>query len=138
MKRIELHQLAHAFALPTVVFLMHQVLARTTNYYGKYPWVDMPMHFMGGVAVTYGFHVLFGEQPFAKGGSKLYYLLSLFALGVMMAVFWEFGEFMQDYLRGSNSQVGLGNTMRDLLLGGLGAATFALALAFKGEPVKAR
>lgn len=131
MKRIELAQLVHAFVLPVFVFLIHLILAKITNYYGKYPWVDMPMHFLGGVAIAYGFNVLFGEQPFARGEARLFYLLSLFAFAVMMAVFWEFGEFTQDLLRNSNSQVGLRNTMRDLFFGMAGAGSFTILLFLK-------
>jgi hypothetical protein len=68
----------------------------------------------------------------------LFYLLSLFAFAVMMAVFWEFGEFTQDLLRDGNSQVGLRNTMRDLFFGTAGAGAFTMLLFLKGELVKAR
>jgi hypothetical protein len=43
------------------------------------------------------------------------------------ALFWEFGEFIGDQYRGTYVQRGLGNTMRDLLLGTLGGIVFIVA-----------
>jgi len=54
----------------------------------------------------------------------------VFAVTCTAATFWEFGEFARDRLFDSNVQLSLANTMRDLLLGCLGALVF---LAFRGS-----
>jgi hypothetical protein len=40
-----------------------------------------------------------------------------------VAVFWEFAEFLLDRFLGTDLQISLQNTMQDLLMGILGAAT---------------
>ena len=48
-----------------------------------------------------------------------------------MASFWEIGEFVSDQVFRANVQRGLGNTMRDLILGITGAA--GLLLLFRAS-----
>ncbi|MEX2162131.1 MAG: hypothetical protein WD751_09470 [Anaerolineales bacterium] len=63
----------------------------------------------------------------------LYYLFALFSFAVVAAVFWEFAEYLKDLLFGSNSQVGLRNTMKDLFFGALGNGVFVVLLALRRE-----
>jgi di/tricarboxylate transporter len=59
--------------------------------------------------------------------SRLGIDLLAFGLTCAAALFWEFGEFISDQYRGIHVQQGLGNTMRDLLLGTLGGIVFIIA-----------
>jgi hypothetical protein len=131
VKRIELGQIAHALAFPVLVYLMHLILAKTTNYYVEFPWVDMPMHFVGGAAITYGIDVLFGNRRERDRS----YLTTLFTLSVMAAVLWEASEYVQDQLRDGNSQISARNTLRDLALGTLGSSVFVFLLVFKNKRI---
>ncbi len=112
---------------------MHLILAKQTNYYIEFPWVDMPMHFVGGVAAAYGIDVLLSEQRETKRS----YLLWLFVFSAAAALLWEVGEYLQDLFRDGNSQVSVKNTLRDLFFGALGSAVFVVAIAFKKKRPKA-
>jgi hypothetical protein len=105
-----------------VVLAAHGILGKVL---GHEPYVDPLMHFLGGVAAAYFFVRLltllpdvFGEPPPVTR--------YLFALGLTCAValLWEFGEFLSDALLGTRIQRSIGNTMRDLFNGMLGALVF--------------
>ena len=38
---------------PVAVFMFYALAAKGFNAYILYPWLDMPTHFFGGVAITY-------------------------------------------------------------------------------------
>src|SRR5256885_15989741 len=42
---------------PLAVFCFYAVAAKGFNAYILYPWLDMPTHFLGGIAITYFFRV---------------------------------------------------------------------------------
>ena len=42
---------------PLLVFVFYAVAAKGFNAYLAYPWLDMPTHFCGGLAITYFFSV---------------------------------------------------------------------------------
>jgi hypothetical protein len=134
VKQIDIARIARALAFPALVYLMHLVLAKATNYYIEFPWVDMPMHFVGGAAIAYGIDVLLA------GNSRVRtpYLITLLVASVAAALLWELGEFTQDQLRDGNSQVGVKNTLRDIFFGALGSATYVSLLAFKQRLSKGR
>jgi hypothetical protein len=132
VKQLEFGRIAHALAFPLLIYLVHLILARATNYYIEFPWVDMPMHFVGGVAAAYGIDVMFGN----RSKTDLVYLVWLLVLSVIAALLWEAGEYLQDQFRDGNSQVSVRNTLRDLGFGTLGSAVFVFFLVFKNKRVK--
>ncbi|MCP4093281.1 MAG: hypothetical protein GY747_07515 [Planctomycetes bacterium] len=84
------------------------------------PWLDIPMHFLGGVAIGYFFRAslrnpaaadVLGElTPFAQK------LLLIAAVAATTAV-WEFAEWTTDSFGLTQSQLGLEDTLLDMLLG---------------------
>jgi len=109
---------------PAAVLFAHQVAG---HFFGHEPYVDPVMHFLGGVAATFFF-----RRAAAIGRDRIGGLTCLgldvfsFTLTCSIAVFWEIGEFTSDKFVGSHVQRGLGNTMRDLILGISGAIVFLL------------
>ena len=91
--------------------------------------MDPVIHFWGGVAATFFFRRA-GTIARDRIGELTGLGLNVFsfALTCSIAVFWEIGEFTSDRMLGSHAQRGLGNTMRDLILGISGAIVFLLAL----------
>jgi hypothetical protein len=109
---------------PLSVLIGHSVFARL---FGHEPYVDPIMHFTGGVAAAYFFRkasligagVLGALTDFSRD------LLS-FGLTCSIALFWEMAEFGSDTFLGTNVQISNANTMRDLILGTVGALVFLL------------
>jgi hypothetical protein len=110
---------------PMAVMIFHGVAGKI---FGHEPYVDPIMHFSGGVAAAFFFRraCLIGPEFFGQP-SRLGIDLLAFGLTCAAALFWEFGEFIGDQLRGTNVQRGLVNTMRDLFLGTLGGTVFIIA-----------
>jgi hypothetical protein len=107
------------------VMIVHGVAGQM---FGHEPYVDPIMHFSGGLAAAFFFSraCLIAPELFGKP-SRLGIDLLVFGLTCAAALFWEFDEFIGDQVRGTHVQRGLGNTMRDLLLGTLGGIVFIVA-----------
>ncbi|MEX2162130.1 MAG: hypothetical protein WD751_09465 [Anaerolineales bacterium] len=48
MRRSSSSRLLQAAFFPALILLVHLFLAKGTNSYETHPWIDMPMHFLGG------------------------------------------------------------------------------------------
>ena len=113
---------------PIAVVLFHTTAGAL---FGHEPYVDPISHFMGGVAMAYFVHRACEFGPDVLGPLTLLgQSVLVFTTTCSAATFWEFVEFARDRLFDSNVQLSLANTMRDLLLGCLGALVF---LAFRGS-----
>jgi hypothetical protein len=107
---------------PLSVLIGHSIFARV---FGHEPYVDPVMHFSGGVAAAYFFRKVGELAPEALGAltEDARDLLS-FGLTCSIALFWEIAEFSSDTFLGTNVQTSNANTMRDLILGVVGALVF--------------
>ncbi|HWQ46846.1 MAG TPA: hypothetical protein VN376_08265 [Longilinea sp.] len=114
---------------PIVVFLIHRVVLGGLNLYATYPWIDMPMHFLGGLSIAYtvssGLTYL-QERKILLPLDPFIHLLVTLTTTVTAAVFWEFLEFLTDQIYGTNIQISLANTMHDLFFGLMGAITLII------------
>jgi len=97
------------------------------DLYDLYPWVDMPTHFAGGVAITYFYrsairHMqqIVGDIPFPVQ------ILFPFTCTGTTIIFWEFYENSIDYFFGFNTVHGLEETVVDMLMGLSGALVITL------------
>lgn len=102
-------------------------LGLTFHIFKLFPSLDMPVHFLGGVAITYFYRAalrhsqsLVGEIPFPIQ------ILSAFTCTGTTAVLWEFYENMMDFFVGTHMVRGLQDTLVDLLMGLLGALVLSL------------
>ena len=87
-----------------------------THLYFELPWLDIPMHILGGFGVaSFVMSVAtYGKQKFSFTHVMILYLC--------VAVTWELYEFIQDILRGTVWN-GWGDTIKDLCDGAIGAIT---------------
>lgn len=120
---------------PLAVFAVHTVAAVVFHAYAKYPLLDVPMHFLGGLVIAYFFHrAIVNASRF--GFPDLDYdavrCLLVFSLVCTAAVFWEFAEWIWDRLFQTHHQTSLDDTMLDLALGIGGGAVF-LALSARNR-----
>ena len=108
-----------------VVLVAHALLG---EIFGHEPYVDPAMHFSGGMAAAFFFTRL---PRVLRGwfGDPTPVTIALLGIGLTstVAVLWELGEFLADVALGTHIQRGIGNTMRDLMNGILGAAVFIVA-----------
>jgi hypothetical protein len=122
------------FWLPGAVFLLDELFLYTTNRYDRLPWLDIPMHFIGGAAVSYSYAVFLGllEERRRMGAMhravKILFIVSLVAL---TAVVWEWHEFLRTIFLGEQTQLGEADTMGDFFMGILGGLVGAAFLTRK-------
>ena len=108
---------------PALVLAVYLLTARVLHLFAAYPDLDIPMHFVGGLGSAYFFlrslQVVSRLEALGKP-NRLAHRLLAFSLTCVAAVTWEFAEYASDQLLGSHEQLGLEDTMGDLLLGILG------------------
>ena len=117
--------------LPLGVFLLHEACAHACgNLYDLWPPLDIPMHFLGGVAIAH-FGAEFFRQSAERGliriGSDLMATGLVLALTMSAATVWEYAEWVSDHTLGTQAQKGLDDTLFDTLVGFLGGSLFVLA-----------
>ena len=118
----------HAW-LPLAVFLAHELCSHVIDGYRRWPSIDIPLHFFGGLAIAYFSHGalrVFAARRLIRPPDPLLRLLLLFALAITAAIFWEFAEFTADLTLGTHCQLSLHDTLLDLFMGMLGGLVLLL------------
>ena len=123
---------------PLLVLALHAPLsAAGLDLYDTHTWLDIPMHILGGVAITVFFERGSKELhrtglPMPRGASRVLILLGC-TLGAALA--WELLEFSADQLFGAGAQRGAADTLGDIANGILGGGLW-LALRALARPVR--
>jgi hypothetical protein len=115
---------------PSFVFMIH-VIALSFQLYKTYPPIDIPMHFFGGLSMAYFLHKAFVAASLITTGAppnRLLESLLIFTATCMVAVFWEFIEFVLSWALSTDLQGSLADTTKDLLLGMIGSLCFTAAV----------
>ena len=102
--------------------LLFYLIARSLQLFILFPALDIPTHFLGGVAITYFFRIairnaqtLVGEIPFPVQ------VLFAFTCAATTMIFWEFYEYIFDYFFDTQMVRGVTDTTVDFFVGLLGA-----------------
>ena len=97
------------------------------DWYDRYPPLDIPTHFMGGVAITYFFRsairnsqAVLGDIPF-----PIQVMFAFTCTGTTI-IFWEFLEVTLDFLFQAHNVLGLTDTIKDMFVGLLGALVLTI------------
>lgn len=131
-----LHTCRDAAWAPITVFIFYAIAARGFDAYLRYPWLDMPTHFFGGVAITYFFLAATRHaQPTLGAIPPLVQALLSLGLTALTAIAWEFLEFASDALLGTKMNLGVADTLADLLLGLVGGAVMVVLSRPKVQPL---
>jgi hypothetical protein len=120
---------------PVAVLATHVVLDLGLQAYDRRPWLDGPMHVAGGAAIAHGIGAALRARD--DRGHPLAPILMVTGTAAV-AVLWEFCEFTIDRLFGTNLQVSLPNTMKDLALGLLGGVVLAISPAIRDAVARRR
>jgi len=114
----------------TVITFVH-LLASFKHWYWVYSWIDIPMHFVGGLWVALLFFWLMHKVEPQYPADVSLWIVVLTAIGFVMTVgvFWEFFEFSYDTLIAKKglaelSQQGSADTVGDLAMDLLGGSAF--------------
>ena len=112
---------------PLAVFGFY-VFGLWIDLFDNYPFIDMPTHFMGGVAITYFYRSAIRHSQEIVGEIPLpIQILLAFTCTGTTTVFWEFYENIMDRFFGFQMVRGLEDTIVDLVLGLSGALIFSLS-----------
>src|SRR5258706_1094973 len=110
--------------LSVVVFY---AIGLALHLFRTFPNIDIPTHFLGGVAITYFYRVAIKNSQSMLGNIPLpiQILLAFTATGTT-AVFWEFYENILDFFLHTHMVLGLFDTIKDLFDGIMGALVLSL------------
>ncbi len=115
--------------LALALFLVHELAAHVFDIYRLWPSVDVPFHFLGGLAIAFfaaGLLDACAARGLVRLPDPILRIFLLFAAAVVAAVFWEFAEWIADRHFGTACQLGNDDTVLDLLMGVLGGFAFVL------------
>ena len=124
-------KLVRIFSLPSLLFCLHLALV-FLGFYKRHPWIDIPMHVLGGVFIAYSLNLgitYFQQRKIISDLNVFSRSVFLFALTSSATVIWEFGEFTLDFLFGTVAQASLEDTMLDMFLGLVGGTALIVFLA---------
>lgn len=111
---------------PISVFGIY-LLALSIGLYKLYPWLDIPTHFLGGVAITYLYRTAIrNSQEFLGPIPVLVQILFGFTCTGTTIILWEFLENILDFVFKAHNVLGLADTLKDMLMGLLGALVLTL------------
>ena len=114
---------------PTLVFVTHVVASRVFGAYRVFPELDTPMHLIGGVAIAFFLWSsvnLDTARPILGSLSLTGKIVLTLAAVCTAAVIWEFAEWTTDHLGWTDAQLGLEDTLLDMLLGITGGVLFLI------------
>lgn len=131
MKTLLISSFRRAAWAPFTVFVFYAVAAKIFNAYIRFPWLDMPTHFAGGIAMAYLYLIVIRHAQMLTGAIPLVIqgLLSV-GLTAVTAILWEFLEYLSDIAFGTMMNLGVADTLSDLFFGLSGACLLVVALSF--------
>ena len=116
------------FGLLIFILFIH-ALATVNFWYWRFPWFDIPMHFFGGFWVAMAFLYFDPKIEILKinGLKFLTDAAAVLAFVALIGIFWEFFEFISDFLieskRSGLFQAGAADTLGDLFFDLVGGAS---------------
>ncbi len=102
--------------------LFFYLIGRALQLFDLFPRLDIPTHFIGGVAITYFYRSAIRNSQGIVGGipDSIRTLLAFTCTGTTI-ILWEFYENLFDFFFGTHMVLGLEDTILDMLMGLLGA-----------------
>jgi len=111
---------------PMGIFIFY-VIGLALHLFKLFPPLDIPTHFMGGVAITYFYRsAIWNSQKILGDIPPSIQILLAFTCTGTTTVFWEFYENFADLFLGTHMVRGLEDTLVDLILGLSGALVLSL------------
>ena len=97
------------------------------DWYDRFPPLDIPTHFMGGVAITYFYRsaIDHSQKVVGKIPPPIQILFAFTCTGTTI-ILWEFYENILDFVFHAHNVLGLGDTIKDMFIGLTGALVLTL------------
>ncbi|MEK7623274.1 MAG: hypothetical protein AAB408_01205 [Patescibacteria group bacterium] len=128
--------LKRIFFWPLILFLLNEFLSRATTVLDQFPWIDNPMHFLGGFLIVQSLDEIFQYLRWKGYYGKVHpllYIAIMTAFVGTIAIAWEWHEFLRDTFFGEHTQPSQADTMLDLFLGIVGGLLGAFLLQIKNQ-----
>jgi hypothetical protein len=128
LKRFHIHwpSFIAVCVAPASVLVFHEIV----GHLGIRRQFDHQLHFSGGLTIAIFIYVVIRiASPILGELTQAARYFITFAGACTAALFWEFGEFASDVLRGTHTQQSDTDTMLDLVFGTLGATCALLMIA---------
>lgn len=135
----ELKKLFVIFRLPFMVFVIDKFFNIPFDLYKIFPWLDIPMHLIGGAAIGASFFSLLQyKHPNLKIAKTERPFLFFWVVGMVSfaAIVWEFYEFTSDYFFQTIDQPSNADTIGDLFFGLLGGGLAGWYMMYWSDRVK--
>lgn len=129
MKKIKISDIVKISSSPFLVYIVSHSLNLIYNPENVWWWPNILFHFMGGFSMAIsGYFILALAKKYNKINTAGIFVDFILIINfvVAMAVVWEFYELISDTYFFSHSQLSNADTMRDMILGGVGALFFCL------------
>jgi len=111
---------------PLSIFGLY-LLGRAFHLFQLFPPLDIPTHFLGGIAITYFYRAAIRHSQKLVGEIPLpIQILFAFTCTGTTTILWEFYENIFDFFIGTNMVRGVEDTIVDLFVGLLGALVLSL------------
>jgi hypothetical protein len=105
---------------PIVVLAAHFIASQVFDAYTSRPWIDVPMHIAGGVAIAYfayvGLNIVRGRDA-SRPIETWAMVLVVLSTTALAAVLWECAEWASDRCFGTQSLGDATDTTKDMVLG---------------------
>lgn len=124
---------------PLLVLALFLAAVGFFDAYTRFPRLDKPTHFLGGLAVAYFFWCGW-SQARALTGHFPRVSQAAFAFGgtAASAILWEIYEFLSDHFLATHMQHGLEDTLSDVFFGLSGAAVYLLLRRSRAATARAQ
>jgi uncharacterized membrane protein YjdF len=125
-------RISTALAAMGGLYAANWVLSNAFDVYGRFPNFDVPMHYAGGFAagmLAVAVHHETSGKEYLRRIPWYYHAGFILGTVALIAVAWEFHEFVLDWLHGQQGNVfvrmqpSIADTMGDMGLGLLGGAS---------------
>jgi hypothetical protein len=114
---------------PFGVFVLYLV-ANAFDAYLLYPPLDIPTHFLGGMAIAYLYWsaIKNSQKLVGRIPPPIMHLLTLTCTGTT-TVLWEFFEYAFDFIFHTHMVLGLEDTLKDMFMGLSGGLILVLLIS---------
>jgi len=110
---------------PLLVLCATVLAGKFFDAFNRFPRVDIPTHFLGGMAITYFFwRACINAQSVAGHFPKVIRAVLAFVCTVSATILWELFEFLSDRLLGTHMQHGLGDISSDMFFSLAGGVAY--------------
>ena len=130
MKISKIIKLIPCFIIPLIIFLINFFILVPLNIYISYPWLDIPMHFLGGSVIAISSICVLKrcrDEIIIK--DEFVKIIIIIALVSLVATCWEFWEFFE------YNTIDVKDTLFDLFMGLLGGLSVSILnlLLYRGK-----